>query len=85
VYSLLGVQDVQEFICTDAYRKHKIDRFPKVDLEIPISENEALLLTNTDLRKQFIARYEATASLYYSRQPSFEELLERIKEFIDKL
>jgi predicted nucleotidyltransferase component of viral defense system len=85
VYSLLGIKEVQEFIGTEDYLKHKVARFPKADFDIPIAKNEAFLLTNSDLRKQFIERYQATASLYYSGQPSFGELLARIKEFIDKL
>ncbi len=85
VYSLLSHNDVQEFIGTEEYLKHKAARFPRVDLEIPVAENEAFLLNNNELRKQFTERYKATASLYYSGQPPFEDLLARIKEYMGRI
>lgn len=85
VYCLLELEEVQKFIGTEAYLKHKEIRFPKVDLEIPIAKNEAFLLSNPETREAFEKRYEATASLYYLGQPKFEELLVRINSYIDKL
>lgn len=85
VYCLLGNQQVQEFIGTTAYQTHKARRFPKKDLEIPIAKNEAYLLSNKLLRSRFKERYIATASLYYKGQPDFEDVLQRIKEYIHTL
>ncbi|WP_410879487.1 nucleotidyl transferase AbiEii/AbiGii toxin family protein [Myroides sp. DW712] len=85
VYSLLAYKEVQDFIGTDEYLAHKKARFPKVDLDIPIAENEAFLLNDPEQREAFKTRYVATASLYYNGQPEFEELLVRIKENIDQL
>ncbi|QDW25700.1 nucleotidyl transferase AbiEii/AbiGii toxin family protein [Pedobacter sp. KBS0701] len=85
LYSLLDNNSVQEFIGTDEYYTHKKNRFPSVDFDIPIYENEAFLLKNDKIRKSFIQRYKNTASLYYNRQPDFEELLDRIKNYIDRL
>lgn len=85
VYSLLANKEVQEFIGTKEYNAHKNARFPRVDLAIPISQNEAYLLNDPALKEQFIKRYKATAKLYYKGQPPFEEMLARIKENIDKL
>lgn len=85
VYSLLAYEDVQKFIGTEEYLKHKQERFSKADFEIPIAKNEAFLLNDLKLREQFAERYKATSSLYYSGQPPFEELLARIKEFVSKL
>lgn len=85
IYSLLGSKDVQEFIGTDAYFAHKAARFPPADFAIPIVENEAFLLSDPDLRKQFRQRYEATVALYYKGQPDFDELLSRLKEFVGEL
>ena len=85
VYSLLGINEVQEFIGTKAYIAHKEARFPPKDKEIPISKNEAFLLSDPELREQFKKRYAATANLYYKGQPAFGLLLERIKENLDKL
>lgn len=51
VYCLLDNDDVQAFIGTEDYIAHKKARFPKVDFEIPISENEAFLLTDQEKRE----------------------------------
>ncbi|MDD7886734.1 nucleotidyl transferase AbiEii/AbiGii toxin family protein [Flavivirga sp. 57AJ16] len=85
VYCLLAHKEVQDFIGTPAYHEHKKIRFPKTDLEIPISENEAFLLNDKKIRDAFRKRYIGTASLYYKGQPDFEELLARINKYIGKL
>lgn len=85
LYSLLGHEQVQQFIGTEAYHIHKEARFPKPDYAIPIAENEAFLLSSKALRTQFRKRYEETAALYYKGQPDFDILLERIHEFTNRL
>lgn len=85
VYCLLGNDDVLTFIDTPEYATHKAERFPAVDLQIPIAENEAFLLTNEDTRSRFRKRYKNTASLYYKGQPDFDELFIRLKNFLHKL
>lgn len=85
VYSLLGVQQVVEFLGTEAYWTHKEKRFPMEDFEIPIRENAAFLLKENSLRAEFQQRYERTKALYYQGQPPFGELLERIHTYIDIL
>lgn len=85
IYCLLDNEEVQDFIGTQEYEAHKQARFPKIDYEIPIPENEAFLLSDPEQREAFKKRYTATASLYYKGQPEFEELFERINGFIAKL
>lgn len=85
VYSLLGIKEVQHFIGSEAYEAHKAARFPPKDKAVAMAQNEAFLLNDSSLREQFKIRYEATANLYYKGQPSFDNLLERIRENIDKL
>ncbi|MBP6302875.1 MAG: nucleotidyl transferase AbiEii/AbiGii toxin family protein [Bacteroidia bacterium] len=85
VYCLLEHPDVLGFIGTAEYTAHKQKRFPKADLEIPISKNEAFLLTSEELRADFTKRYKLTAALYYQGQPEFEALLKRIAEHCHKL
>lgn len=85
VYSLLSDKGVQEFIGTDAYYSHKEKRFPKDDLAIPVSKNEAFLLTDTTVRERLKKRYKGTKALYYKGQPPFSDVLKRIHEFIDRL
>jgi|SRR5690606_12161026 len=85
VYCLLELDEVQEFIGTEAYHLHKQNRFPKKDYEIPISENDAFLLPSVEQRQRFKERYLATKALYYKEQPEFDEILERIAQHIDRL
>lgn len=85
IFSLLGNDEVKNFIGTEEYFEHKTERFPKVDLDIPIAENEAFLLNNKELRYRFIQRYKATATLYYNGQPDFEEMLTEISKWVEKL
>ena len=85
IFSLLGNDEVKNFIGTEEYFEHKTERFPKVDFDIPIAENEAFLLNNEELRNRFIKRYKATATLYYNGQPNFEEMLIEISKWVEKL
>ncbi|RYD97591.1 MAG: nucleotidyl transferase AbiEii/AbiGii toxin family protein [Sphingobacteriales bacterium] len=85
VHSLLQDSSVQEFIGTEEYIQHKANRFPKADFDIPISENQAFLLTKDDLKNKFKARYQKTAALYYNGQTPFEELLSTIDAWVKKL
>ena len=55
---LLDHADVQQFIGTPEYQAHKNERFPSKDKEIPITENEAFLLSDPKLRAAFRKRYE---------------------------
>lgn len=85
IYCLLGEENVVEFIGTEEYKIHKKKRFPIEDFNIPVSENQAFLLSKHNLRKEFQKRYESTKALYYKGQPTFEELLQRIHQYIDLL
>lgn len=85
IYSLLKDDKVKAFIATAEYTEHKKARFPKIDYEIPISENEAFLLNDKNLRARFIERYKKTAALYYNGQPDFDEMLAEIGKWIAKL
>lgn len=83
VYSLLASPQVLEFLGTEEYLKHKEKRFPTEDYEIPINENNAFLLKEKELRGEFQQRYERIKALYYQGQPTFDELLGRIHQYID--
>ena len=85
VAQLLENEQVIAFIGSDAYEAHKIARFPKADLAIPIAENEAFLLNDPALRAKFRSRYESTSSLYYKGQPDFLAILTKIQDNLHKL
>lgn len=85
IYCLLENPDVLKFIGTEEYKQHKNVRFPKVDLETPIAENEAFLLSDPALRQSFKDRYLETKSLYYNGQTDFDEILDRIRQHLSNL
>lgn len=85
VYCLLQNEAVLDFIGTSAYQSHKKKRFPKVDLQIPITENQAFLLDDEETFSLYKQEYEKRRGLYYRGQPAFEDLLEVIKKHIEKL
>jgi Nucleotidyl transferase AbiEii toxin, Type IV TA system len=85
VYCLLEDESVKSFIGSDEYHAHKRDRFPAVDYQIPIAENEAFILSDASTRRLYQENYLATSALYYKEQPSFDALLERIYSVIGEL
>ncbi len=85
LYCLLESPLVQEFIGSPKYKEHKEKRFPKADFEIPIRENEAFLLSDPATREEFEKRYRSTAALYYRGQPAFDDVLNRLKTYLDRL
>jgi hypothetical protein len=85
VSRLLLRDDVQAFIGTEEYKRHKAARIKGKDAEIAIAENEAFLMSDSALRANFAARYAKTASLYYKGQPPFEELLGIIQRNLHSL
>ena len=84
VYCLLGNSDVVEFIGSPEYAKHKSIRIKGADNLIQLKEHPALLLSEQEVRESFKKRYLSTSKLYYKGQPSFEEILERIKSNLHK-
>jgi hypothetical protein len=85
VFCLLDNSDVQAFIGTKEYRNHIQQRFPKIDLDTSLNKNQALLLSNPIERAHYKKRYIETNALYYNGQPAFEDVLERIRQNLDRL
>jgi hypothetical protein len=84
VYSLLRRKDVQDFIGTDAYKAHKTKRFPTAD-NLNIAQNEAFILSDPETRKTYSKAFEKTSALYYGYKPTFDQILEEIGVWIDRL
>ncbi|CAI2717537.1 nucleotidyl transferase AbiEii/AbiGii toxin family protein [Nitrospina watsonii] len=85
VFCLLQNAQVQKFIGSEAYEKHKAKRFPKADQKFPLRENEAFLLRDPENRALYTKEFERRPGLYYQGQPSFEEILAVIQENLDRL
>jgi hypothetical protein len=84
VWALLKNLDVQAFIGTEAYQKHKQKRFPGKD-NANISENEAFRLSDKDVRALYEPAYQKTGALYYHGRPAFGNILALIREWAPKL
>lgn len=84
VYSLLDRPEVQAFIGTDDYTAHKDRRFRSLDNK-NIAKNEAFILSDPETRKTYAETYGRTSALYYGSKPTFDQIIERIKEWIDRL
>jgi hypothetical protein len=84
VHGLLQRPDVQAFIGTDAYKTHKTRRFPRADNQ-NIAHNEAFILSNAATRKVYEEAYVASSVLYYGNKPTFQQILDEIKKWIDRL
>lgn len=84
VYELLQRKEVQDFIGTAEYREHKQERFRQGDNQ-NIAENEAFLLNDKENRALYIDAYRRSSALYYAAPPGFEQILDEIKQWIDKL
>ncbi len=82
VYRLLEVPAVREFIGTDDYTAHKKKRFRGADNPV-LSENEAFLLNDLDIRGLYADAYEQSGSLYYKSQPPFEAIMEALAEAVE--
>ncbi len=82
VYCLLEVEEVRAFIGTPEYLVHKERRFPKAD-NVILAENEAFLLSDASVYQQYSDAYRQSACLYYREQPSFDEIVKRIRHALE--
>ena len=85
VFCLLQKEEVQKFIGTDDYKKHKKRRFPNADQTVPLRENEAFLLKDQERRSLYKKEYESRPGLYYQGQPPFGEILAVINKNLKRL
>lgn len=84
VYQLLSCDRVLNFIGTTAYYEHKEKRFRPSD-EKNLGKNDAFIFPKKEIKDMYEIKYKEKASLYYVEQPSFDNILERIWKYFDKL
>ncbi len=85
VFCLLQNKQVQAFIGTIEYHEHKKRRFPAIDLQHPLGENDALLMADEARRMLYKKEYERRAALYYQGQPPFDEVMDMIRKNLSRL
>jgi hypothetical protein len=84
IYSLLQYRGVQQFIGTDAYKKHKAKRFRGAD-NPDIAQNEAFILSAPETRRAYEAASVASSALYYGMKPDFDQILDELGKWINHL
>lgn len=84
VYCLLELPEVQEFMRTPAYQERKVQRFRSGD-ELVIAKNSAFILSDSVQRDLFAQEYQKSSALYYKGQPSFDQVLGRIRKYLDSM
>lgn len=84
VYMLLENNRVLDFIGSDKYTEHKKQRFRGQD-EISIKNNPAFHIKDTDTRRRYSNEFTKKSSIYFGKQPTFDEIMERIQQYIDRL
>lgn len=85
VYQLLHLDEVQKFLGSPEYLQHKKQRFPKAEFEIPVVENQAFLLNELEIRSHLKSLYQNSRGLYYAGQPDFDEMMDFIAIFLERL
>jgi Nucleotidyl transferase AbiEii toxin, Type IV TA system len=83
-YALLRKPDVQSFVGTEEYNRHKKARFRTGD-NPDISKNEAFTLTDPATRKLYAEAYEVSSFLYYGTKPPFEDILKEFRRWAARL
>ena len=82
VYCLLQDSGVRAFAETEAFETHRKRRFPAADWEIPLAENPAFLLNNSEDFESLKKEYISKKSLYYQGQPDFEDVMTAIRDWV---
>jgi hypothetical protein len=67
-----------------AYKEHKKKRFRGGDNQ-NIAENQAFILSDPKTRKAYADAFAKTGALYYGHKATFEQILEKIGEWVDRL
>lgn len=84
LYKLLGTESVLNFLGTEPYLTHKKKRFRDAD-EKAISKNEAFLLSDSTVRKQYQQQMDLTQDLYFNDFVSMDDILARFREYIPRM
>lgn len=84
VYKLLDNDRVLKFIGTKEYLEHKYLRFRAQD-EFVIKNNPAFIIKDIKTRERYNNEFVKKSSIYFGKQPTFDEIIDRINQHINKL
>jgi hypothetical protein len=84
IYKLLENNRVLNFIGTLQYINHKKNRFRSQD-EITINKNPAFTMEDINIKDLYRKEFIKKDAIYFGNQPTFDEIISRIKEYINYL
>jgi hypothetical protein len=84
VYKLLEIDRVLKFIGSPEYIAHKNIRFRGQD-ELTIKNNPAFTMDKTEIKKLYSNEFRKKSAIYFGKQPTFDEIIQRIHIHIDIL
>lgn len=84
IYKLLENKRILDFLGSEKYYEHKKLRFRGHD-EVIIKNNPAFTIEDTETRRRYSQEFLKKSPIYFGKQPTFEEIIERILQYIDKL
>lgn len=80
IYMLLGADRVIKFIKTKDYFSYKKEKFGNFD-ELDLTKNPAFQLSKHGELDKFSMLYAKKSDIYFGKCPSFNEIIERIKNY----
>jgi len=69
---------------TDAYQSYKLEKFGTLD-EPDLTKNSAFQLSMPGEMDKFSALYQKKSEIYFGAIPSFEEIIQNIKDNASRL
>ena len=84
LYKLLQNDRVLNFIGTQEYLDHKERRFRSGD-ETDLTKNLAFILPDPAVRALYSEEFEKKSSIYFEEQPKFEDILDYIRPYLERL
>jgi len=84
IAQLLDLDAVNNFIGTNNYDSYKEERFRTGDIR-KISENEAFIFSDSQTYELYESAFSKSTDLYYKDQPTFDEIMQKIKSHIERL
>jgi predicted nucleotidyltransferase component of viral defense system len=84
VYKLLETDRVLKFIGSPEYIAHKAARFRRQD-ELIIKNNPAFIMNKPEIKKLYNDEFRKKSAIYFGKQPTFDEIIQRIYMYIDNL
>ncbi len=84
IYKLLEAERVLKFIGSKEYIEHKQLRFREND-ELNVRKNLAFTIPDSKIRNLYAQEFKDKSAIYFGKQIEFEEILARIKQYIELL